>query len=284
MPEAASALPKLGIIAGGGTLPIDIVRHCRETGRDVFVLAVEDEADPAGLVGVDHAWFRMGAAAKAIRTLRDNGVREVVMAGGVRRPSLASLRPDWRAAKMFARIGLRALGDDGLLTAVRREFEAEGFTVVGAHSILGDRVARAGLFGRVAPDDRARADIAYGLRVVQALGDLDIGQAAVVQQGIVLGVEAIEGTDALLERVGPLRREGPGGVLVKARKPNQDLAVDMPSIGPRTIEMAHRAGLRGVAVEAGGSLVLGLELVIDKADRLGLFVIGVTATDAILPP
>ena len=275
MPEGAKALPKLGIIAGNGSLPLDIIKRCRETGRPVFVLAVQDEADPQGLVGVDHVWFRMGAAATAIRHLRDNGVAEVVMAGGVRRPSLTSLRPDWRAATMFARIGLRALGDDGLLTAVKREFEAEGFKVVGAHSILGDRVAKTGLFGRIAPDAQAEADIAHGFRIVRALGDLDIGQAVVVQQGLVLGVEAIEGTDALLGRVGDLRRDGPGGVLVKAKKPNQDVEVDLPSIGPRTIELAHQAGLRGVAVEAGGSLVLGLELVIDKADRLGLFVIGV---------
>ena len=275
MPEGAKALPKLGIIAGNGSLPLDIIKRCRETGRPVFVLAVQDEADPQGLVGVDHVWFRMGAAATAIRHLRDNGVAEVVMAGGVRRPSLTSLRPDWRAAKMFARIGLRALGDDGLLTAVKREFEAEGFKVVGAQSILGDRVAKTGLFGRIAPDAQAEADIAHGFRIVRALGDLDIGQAVVVQQGLVLGVEAIEGTDALLGRVGDLRRDGPGGVLVKAKKPNQDVEVDLPSIGPRTIELAHQAGLRGVAVEAGGSLVLGLELVIDKADRLGLFVIGV---------
>ena len=262
MPEGAKALPKLGIIAGNGSLPLDIIKRCRETGRPVFVLAVQDEADPQGLVGVDHVWFRMGAAATAIRHLRDNGVAEVVMAGGVRRPSLTSLRPDWRAAKMFARIGLRALGDDGLLTAVKREFEAEGFKVVGAHSILGDRVAKTGLFGRIAPDAQAEADIAHGFRIVRALGDLDIGQAVVVQQGLVLGVEAIEGTDALLGRVGDLRRDGPGGVLVKAKKPNQDVEVDLPSIGPRTIELAHQAGLR-------------LELVIDKADRLGLFVIGV---------
>ncbi len=282
MPEAAETLPKLGIIAGNGSLPVDIIKRCRETGREVFVLAVQDEADPAGLVGVDHVWFRMGAAAAAIRHLREHGVREVVMAGGVRRPSLTSLRPDWRAAKMFARIGLRALGDDGLLTAVKREFEAEGFKVVGAHSILGDRVAKAGLFGKFAPDAQAQSDITHGFRIVRALGDLDIGQAVVVQQGLVLGVEAIEGTDALLGRVGGLRRDGPGGVLVKAKKPNQDVEVDMPSIGPKTIELAHQAGLRGVAVEAGGSLILGLELVVSKADRLGLFVIGV-APDGMMP-
>jgi UDP-2,3-diacylglucosamine hydrolase len=275
MPEGAEPLPKLGVIAGNGSLPLDIIRRCRETGRPVFVLAVQDEADAAALAGVDHVWFRMGAAETVIRHLRDNKVQEVVMAGGVRRPSLTSLRPDWRAAKMIARIGLRALGDDGLLTAVKREFEAEGFKVVGAHSILGDRVTRIGTYGKLAPDEQAQADIAHGLRIVRALGALDIGQAVVVQQGLVLGVEAIEGTDALLARAGDLRRDGSGGVLVKAKKPGQDAALDLPTIGPRTIELAHQAGLRGVAVEAGGSLVLEQDAVVERADRLGLFVIGV---------
>ena len=279
MPDAAEIPPKLGIIAGNGSLPIDIVRRCQETGRPCFVLAIQDEADPEGLAGVDHVWFRMGAASTAIRHLKERGVREVVMAGGVRRPSLASLFPDWRAAKFFARIGLRALGDNGLLTAVKREFEAEGFTVVGAHSILGDRVARYGIFGRITPDAQAMADIGHGYRIVKLLGDLDIGQAAVVQQGLVLGVEAIEGTDALLGRVGDLRREGPGGVLVKAKKPNQDDRLDLPSIGAKTVELAHAAGLRGIAVEAGGSLVLDLAALTARADALGLFVIGVRDGD-----
>jgi DUF1009 family protein len=275
MPEA-EAPPKLGIIAGSGALPLDIIARCRAIGRSFFVLAIQDEADAAALSGTDHAWFRLGAVDTGIRQLHENGVREVVMAGGVRRPSFANLRPDWRAAKMVARIGLRALGDDGLLTAIKKELEAEGFSVVGAHGLLGDYLAGVGPLGRILPDDQAMADIAHGFRIVKALGDLDIGQAAVVQQGLVLGVEAIEGTDALLRRAGDLRRDGPGGVLVKAKKPNQDVGHDLPSIGPKTVELAHGAGLRGVAVEAGGSLVLGRHTVIARADALGLFVIGVT--------
>jgi len=279
MPEAGEPPLKLGIIAGRGSLPVDIIRRCRETGRPCFVLAIQDEADPQALIGVDHVWFGTGAAETALRHLRENGVREVVMAGGVSRPSVTSLRPDWRAAKMFARIGLRALGDDGLLTAVKSEFEAEGFKVVGPQSILSDRLARHGVFGVVTPDPQAMSDIAHGYRIVKRIGDLDIGQAVVVQQGLVLGVEAIEGTYALLARVGDLRRAGPGGVLVKAKKPNQDDKVDMPSIGATTIALAHAAGLRGIAIEAGGSFVLDLAEVIARADALGLFVIGVADRD-----
>jgi DUF1009 family protein len=268
------AQPKLGILAGGGTLPARLVEHCRATGRDVFVLAFEGEADPSGVAGVPHAWVRMGAAAEGFRILKQNGVRELVLAGGVRRPTLASLRPDWRAAKFFARIGMRALGDDGLLTAVMRELEAEGFTLVKVSAILGGILAEPGLYGRHAPDAQAEADIAHGFKILAALGALDIGQAVVIQQGLVLGVEAIEGTDALIARVGGLRRDGPGGVLVKAKKPGQDDRADLPTIGFETVKRASASGLRGIAVEAGATQILDRETMVGEADRLGLFILG----------
>jgi len=195
----------------------------------------------------------------------------------VRRPSLASLMPDWRAAKFFARIGLRALGDDGLLSAIIKELELEGFRVVGIESILGGLLAPKGPLGRIEPDEQARADIARGLEVARALGALDIGQAAVVQQGIVLGVEAADGTDALIARAGSLRREGPGGVLVKIAKPGQERRVDLPTIGVRTVEAAANAGLRGIAVEAGAALVVDRAAVAAAADGAALFVLGVEA-------
>jgi len=276
----ASASTTLGIIAGRGALPLRLVEHCRGTGRPVFVLAVEGETDPSLVSEVPHAWVRLGAAATIFGHLRDAGVRDLVLAGAMKRPSFANIRPDWRAAKIIARIGMKALGDDGLLQALIKEFEAEGFTIIGADKILGGLVARDGVLGRHAPDAQALADVAHGFAVVKALGALDIGQAAVVQQGLVLGVEAIEGTDALLERCGTLRREGPGGVLVKARKPVQDNRVDLPSIGPLTVEHVAAAGLRGIAVEAGASLIIECDAVVAAADRLGLFVIGHTPPNA----
>ena len=266
--------PKLGIIAGSGTLPRKLVEKCRETGRDCFVLAFEGETDPAVVEGVDHLWSRLGAAGKNFARLRDAGVQEIVMAGGVRRPSLTGLRPDWRAAQFFARIGLRALGDDGLLSAVIKELEREGFTLVGVDSVLDDALAPEGAFGRHQPDDQALADIEHGFRVAAALGTLDIGQAVIVQQGMVLGVEAIEGTDALIRRCARLRRDGPGGVLIKAKKPEQERRADLPTIGPQTVEAAYEAGLRGVAVEAHATLVVERAELTELADRLGLFVYG----------
>lgn len=267
--------PRLGIVAGGGDLPARLVAACRAAGREVFVLALEGHADAVAVNSAPHAWIRLGAAATGFRLLHEAGVEEVVMAGPVRRPTVQELRPDWRTARFFARLGLAALGDDGLLRAVVREFESEGFRVIGADSILADVVAGEGEFGRHSPDAQGWADIRRGLEVARRLGALDVGQAAVVQQGIVLGVEAVEGTDALLARCGGLRRAGPGGVLVKTAKPGQERRVDLPTIGPETVRQAEAAGLRGIAVEAGGALVVARERVIAAADAAGLFVIGI---------
>jgi DUF1009 family protein len=267
---------KLGIIAGGGAVPRQLIQAARAQGRDCFVLAIKNSADPGMLDGVDHVWLRLGQAGKAFELLHEKQVGEVVMAGPVRRPTLSEMRPDWRTARFFARIGLKALGDDGLLSAVIGEFESEGFKVVGAHEVLGDLLAPPGIWGSVRPDQQAESDIRHGVKVAQGLGALDVGQSVVVQQGIVLGVEAIEGTDALIERVGGLRRAGPGGVLVKLCKPGQDRRVDLPTVGPDTLKRAEAAGLRGIAVEAGAAIVVDLDRLVKEADRAGMFVAGIS--------
>jgi DUF1009 family protein len=266
----------LGIIAGGGGLPRRLVEKCLAAGRDVFVLALEGEAEPETVVGVSHAWCRMGAAAKALRLLREHGVGDLVFAGGVRRPSLAAIRPDWREAKFFAKVGYRMFGDDGLFSAVAKELEIEGFRVIGPHELLDELVSAAeGPLGRIKPSAEAQSDIARGIQIARAVGALDIGQAVVVQQGLVLGVEAIEGTDALLRRCAGLRRDAPGGVLVKVEKPGQETRIDRPTIGLQTVRLAAEAGLQGIAIEAGTTLLLDRDEVIRAADAAGLFVVGV---------
>lgn len=268
---------KIGIVAGSGALPRRLVESCRAAGREVFVLGLQGEADPETVAGVPHAWCRIGAAASGLDLLRANDVTELVLAGGVHRPSLSSLRPDWRAAKFFARVGYRALGDDGLLSAVVKELEREGFRVVGADQLLPAAGLPDGPLGRLAPDADAEADIARGLAVARAIGALDVGQAVVVQQGFVLGVEAIEGTDALLQRCAELHRDGPGGVLVKLAKPGQESRADRPTIGPKTVALAAAGGLRGIAAEAGATLVLDRDELVRAADKAGLFVVGIRA-------
>ena len=261
---AARAGP-LGIIAGSGALPRRLVENCRAAGRPVFVLALQGEADDATVADVPHAWCRIGAAARVLDLLHANSVTDLVLAGGVRRPSLTALLPDWRAAKFFARVGYRALGDDGLLSAIVKELEREGFRVVGADDILGpDNLMPVGLLGRHRPDDDAKADIEHAMRIVRALGALDIGQAVI--------------TDELLRRCVALRRDGPGGVLVKMAKPGQERRADRPTIGLRTVALAAAAGLRGIAAEAGMTLVIDRAELVRAADEAGLFVIGVAGT------
>jgi DUF1009 family protein len=270
-------LPKLGIVAGSGRLPVLVASAARAQGREVFLLAIEGHADPTFVATshLPHVWVRLGAAGQGFEALRAAGVVDVVMAGAVRRPSLKELAPDLRAAKFFARVGFAALGDDGLLSGVIKEFETEGFKVLGADDILESLLARQGAYGVHRPDEQAEADIRHGVKVAKALGAVDVGQAVVVQQGLVLGVEAIEGTEALLARVGELKRDGLGGVLVKTVKPGQEKRIDLPAIGPDTVSQAARAGIRGIAVETKAALVLDETVLIETADRLGLFVFGV---------
>ncbi len=240
----------------------------------MFVLALKGHADPAWVYAVPHAWIRLGAAGRGLEILRQRDVRKVVMAGAVRRPSLLELRPDQRTMTFLARIGVRALGDDGLLRAVIRELETEGFQIVGVEEVVGGLVASAGPYGKFAPDEQAWTDIRRGVEVARRLGAIDVGQGAVVQQGLVLAVEAVEGTDAMLARCRSLIRQGLGGVLVKVCKPGQERRADLPTIGVATVDNAAATGLRGIAVEAGGVLVVNRAAVAERADRLGLFVIG----------
>ena len=181
---------RLGIVAGGGALPRRLVECCRAAGRDLFVLAIEGAAEPAMVEGVPHAWCRLGAAATGLALLRENQVTELVLAGGIWRPSLAALQPDWRAAKMFARVGYRALGDGGLLSAVVKELEQEGFRVLGADQLLDWALVPEGPLGRLRPDSQAQADIERGLRVARTLGALDVGLEQQQLRGGPLGVVA----------------------------------------------------------------------------------------------
>jgi DUF1009 family protein len=264
----------LGIIAGSGDLPRRLISACRAQGRPCFVLALHGQTDAATVADVPHRWNMLGAAQEALDALHGAGVVEIVLAGRLKRPSLTSLKPDAKGAAMLARIGLRAFGDDSILRALKAELEREGFRIVGPDSILDSLLAGSGPFGSHQPDQTARADIARGIEVALALGAADVGQAVVVQQGLVLGVEAVEGTDALLQRVGHLRRDGPGGVLVKLAKPGQDRGMDLPTIGPETVRRAKEAGLVGIAVESGGTLILDREELVRLAEEAGLFVLG----------
>jgi len=270
----------LGLIAGGGEMPRLVADAALASGRSCLILLLEDQAEPERWTDLPHHVVRLGAAGEMLRRLRGVGCREIIMSGRVKRPSLLAMRPDAEGAKFLARIGKAAwAGDDGLLSALVKALEAEGFVVRAPESVLTGSVAPAGVLGRVAPPAGALVDIARGVAVARALGSADVGQSVVVQQGLVLAVEAIEGTDAMLARAGLLRREGPGGVLVKLAKPGQERRADLPVIGVTTVAEAAKAGLSGIAIEAGSTLVPLLGATIAAADDAGLFLCGIDAVE-----
>ena len=280
MSGLAGAAGPLGLIAGGGQMPLRVIAAARAAGREVFAVVVDGWGDPGDFAAIPHIVVRVGAGGHAVEQFRARGVRQIVMCGRAQRPSLAAIRPDVGMARMLLRLGKAMFqGDDGLLKATVRVLEEDGFEVVPSQAIVRDILPEPGLLGSIAPDDRAREDIRRGIAVVRALGGVDVGQCAVVQQGLVLGVEAIEGTDALLARCAGLRREGSGGVLVKLVKPGQDRRVDLPTIGPVTVAGAATAGLAGIAIEAGGTIVVDRPATVAAADAAGLFLIALGAAE-----
>lgn len=271
----------LGIIAGGGDAPKRLIAACLRMNRPFHVLALEGQTD-SDIAGdkikgdeIPITWLPLGAAAAALALAKEKGVTEVVMLGRVRRPSVTELKPDWLMVQKLARIGMNALGDDGLLKAIAKEFEAEGFRVLAPQDVFADLLLPEGQLGKHAPNTAAQADIKRGIEIAQALGKLDVGQSVVVQQGIVLGVEAIEGTDALIGRAGMLKRAGTPPVLVKLKKPQQDARFDLPALGISTLREAVAAGFCGIAAEAGGAILVDRDEVIKFADASGLFIIGI---------
>ncbi|EHH69226.1 LpxI family protein [Gluconobacter morbifer] len=270
----------IGILAGSGPLPAQVAAVAQAKGRKVFVVAFRDFADLALLAPYPHEVIRLAAAGEILNALKRHGCTDLVLIGPVRRPAWRDLRPDADGARILARLG-RAIfsGDDGLLGAVVRVLGEEGFHVRGAHEFLEHATGHSGTLGKVRPDEQARQDIARGTTVLKAMAALDIGQGCVVQNGLVLAVEALEGTDAMLSRCGKLMQAGSGGVLVKMPKTGQDLRADMPTIGPATLENAARNGLRGVAFQPGVTLMTDPVHCVELADRYGLFLYGLTEED-----
>jgi hypothetical protein len=276
----------LGIIAGGGELPIAIAQAAQDSGRAIFVVALDGMARASDVDPFPHGFVSLGELGKAIKLLQHAGCEEVTLAGKVARPEFSKLRLDARGALALPRIMAAALkGDDALLRTLLAIFEKEGMRVIGSAQAARNLLAPLGPLGRLKPLPADDADILHAFRVVAAMGALDIGQAAVVCQGLVLAVEAAEGTDAMLERVAALPaalRGSPAhrkGALAKAAKPHQERRVDLPVIGVRTVELVAEAGLSGIAVEGGAALIMGRARVVEAADRYGIFVYGFAPED-----
>lgn len=283
--------PKLAIVAGAGPLPVSLAEAARAEGRDVFIIGIEGFAGPE-IEAYPHAWNRLGAMGAFIRLLKESGCEEMAMVGAVTRPDLRKLSLDMTAIRLLPKLrSWMKQGDDGLLRGLTDYIREEtGVRIVGAHEIAEGLKAPEGLLTRLGPDENQKSDIAVAIRAVQAIGALDIGQGAVACRGIVLALEAAEGTDAMLDRVAELPEHLRGnetareGVLVKLPKPGQERRMDLPTIGVRTVEKAAAAGLAGIVVEGGGALVDNIEAVTATANRLGLFVMGLSPEETRAAP
>lgn len=279
--EGASA--RIGIVAGSGSLPAAVAREASRAGYAPFIIGLAGNAG-SGIEEFPHTYIHIGQIGRMLRTLRREGCTRLVFLGGLRRPNLLRIRIDAGFVKYLPQL-LRLMkgGDDTVLRGVARFFEDRGFEVLAAHEIAPRLLAPEGAFSEVSPATEDLDDIRLGLRVTHGLGALDIGQAAVVARGYVLAVEAAEGTDAMLRRCRDLNGWGyksRKGVLVKRPKPGQDKRLDLPAIGPRTVELAAEAKLAGIAVEAGAVLLADVDELVEKANKSGLFLYGVSQTEA----
>jgi len=271
----------IGIICGGGSIPLAVAEAASRHGRRVVLFALRGWADPA-VERYPHHWIALGQLGRLFRLARAAGCRDLVFIGSLLRPTMSQIRLDWTTLRLLSRT-LAAFrgGDDRLLSDIARIFEDHGFRLVGAHEVAPDILAPEGSVGRHAPGARDHADIAHAVALLAVTGPFDVGQAAVIAEGHVLAIEAAEGTDCMLERIAALRQDGrirtPAGVgvLVKAPKPMQDRRFDLPSIGPQTVEGVARAGLAGLAVVAGATIMAEPARIAKLADAHGLFVVGV---------
>lgn len=269
-------IKKLGIIAGCGLLPLQLADACKAQGIEPFLIGFNGQSDIASHL---HFQTSLGRAGAVVRRLKQEDIQHIVMIGALRRPKAFELWPDFWTLKFFAKIGFKVLGDNGLLTAIRRELEREGIHLHGVHQFMPELLSPIGCVTGQAPCEELRETIALGIRESQKIGIKDIGQSVIVQGGEVLGTETGRGTNALIKRCAALITGGEQAILVKTCKPQQDKDLDMPTIGPGTIRACHEAGIAGIIVEAGSSLLVEREKLVELAQSYKIFVCGVRIED-----
>jgi len=282
--SAAAGEGPLAMLCGGGSLPLAVADRVAAGGRPVVLFPLRGAAEGIAVERFPHHWVHIGQIGKFLRLARAAGCRDVVFIGSLVRPSLWQVHPDLKGLRLLRRV-LAAYrgGDNHLLSGMGKVLEDEGLHLVGAHEVAPEILVPEGTLGRVQVSERDRTDIELGLDYLHTAGRFDIGQAVVVAGRHVLAVEAAEGTDAMLARVAEMRANGRvraphgTGVMVKAPKPAQDRRFDLPSIGPRTVEGASRAGLAGIAVVAGGTIAAELQQLVAAGDRANVFVLGVAS-------
>ena len=266
----------LGIIAGKGNLIANLIAECDRQNKPYFILAFEGQTDSSLLINRFHAWTTLGKIGHGLALLHQHHITEIVMAGHFKRPAWSELSLDSTGMRWLGQLMGRSLGDDGLLKRIIKLLEADGFKVVSPESILGTTLfIPEGNLGNYAPNQDLWRDIHLGYKVLRHLSDLDIGQAIVVQQELILGIEAIEGTQELLHRCQNYRREGSQPVLVKLSKKQQETRVDRPTVGLETLESLINMAYAGMAVEANCVIMLDQQHVIAKANEHHIFITGI---------
>jgi DUF1009 family protein len=265
-------MKKLGIIAAKGNLSRKLIEYAKNE-FELFIVAIIGETDPLLINNINHIWINIGEIGKAIDAMKLAKVKKVVFVGSLQKPDILSLKVDSMGAKLLAKtLKDKFFGDNTLLASITEFLEAQDFQVIGVDEILKDLVVDVENFTVLIPNDQDQKDIELAMRVVNELGKLDIGQGAIVQNKVVLGVEAIEGTDRLIERCGNLKLSNTGGVLVKLSKPNQELRMDLPTIGIETIKNMQKAGFKGIVIEAKRVIFLDRQEVIEFANEHNMFI------------
>lgn len=274
-----ASVRKLGVLAGGGALPARLAACCEKQGIEIFIVAFDGQTYPETVQNREHIWTTLGSAGKIIKTLKSHNVSDLVMIGHIRRPAFSELKPDLKGAEILARIGMKSLGDNDLLELLRGELEREGFRLHGIQQFVADLLTKEGILGRYKPSQKNLESIKRGISVAQALGKQDVGQSVIVQNGLIIAVEAIEGTDEMIHRSKGYLRAGGGAILVKSCKPHQDKDLDLPTIGPDTVRAAIDAGLVGIAIEARNSLMVDADELVGFANQHKIFVYGFSTKD-----
>ena len=266
-------MKKLGLIAGNGKFPLIFAEQARKEGYSLIAVAHRGETfKEIEAVIEDVTWIYVGQLGKIIRTFLRAGITEAVMVGGIQKVKfLENFRPDLRGAKFLAR--LKHKDDDALLRGVAEELEREGITVLESTVCLSQIMPSKGVLTKRSPSVAEWEDVRFGFRLAKEVGRLGIGQTVVVKKQVVVAVEALEGTDAAIERGGTLAKSG--FIVVKVSKPQQDLRFDVPAVGVETVRQLHRAGGAVLAVEADKTILLEKDVLLKEADQFGISVVAV---------
>jgi len=267
----------LAIIAGNGDLPKLIIAECERRKSDFIVILIEGEPSNVHYKSYNHYIVSIGSLGKLLTIFKQNKVQQIVFVGGIQKPSFSNLKVDKKGAVLLSKlISNKIFGDNNILTTITNYFSKEGFKIVGANDIVQDIIAEKGVLTKTKPSKSDLADIKMGENAIKLMSELDIGQAVVVQNKQIIGVEAIEGTDELIKRCGKIRFEKVSKpILIKIKKQNQNTKIDLPTIGVKTINNLIAANFAGIAIKSGSTLIIDKEKIIDLANKNKLFIIAI---------